>query len=265
MERNPITRQNNHRRWPNRGKKLLLYCLTAILVFFLGMLLGGLLSRADDSGASPEMQESGKKETMLIDVDYIDQKERYPTACESVSAVMALRHGGMDISVEEFIDDWLPKGSAPEDKDGSGVYVSSDPNLAFMGNPYSENGWGCYAPVIKEALDKLLAAKGSAREAVDLTGEDLEKLCEDYIAWGTPVIVWATAFMAEPQYGLSITAEETGRWFDWITPEHCMVLVGADETHYYFNDPLAGKAVKYEKAEAERAYDGLGKQALAIR
>lgn len=263
MERNPISRPN--RRWLNRGKKLLFYCLAAILVFLLGMMLGGLLSRADSNGLNPEPQKGSETGMSVIDVNYIDQKELYPTGCESVSAVMALRHVGIDISVEEFIDDWLPKGSAPQDEDGSGIFVSSDPNVAFMGNPYSEDGWGCYAPVIKEAVDKLLATKDSVRETVDLTGKNLEELCGEYIASGTPVIVWATTFMQEPQYGQSITAEETGRRFDWIVPEHCMLLVGMDETHYYFNDPLAGKAVKYEKAAAERAYDGLGKQALAIK
>ncbi len=261
MERNPIPRwQPPH--WPGRGKKLMLYCLAAVLVFFLGMVLGDLLSQSSRA----ENPSLGLVENSpFIDVPYISQRERYPSGCESVSTVMALGHAGVSITVEEFIDSWLPQGSAPCDRDGTGRYVSSDPNVAFMGSPYSESGWGCYAPVIKAALDKLLAVKGSVLETVDLTGKGLDELCEEYIAKGTPVIVWATAFMEEPRYGQTLTGEETGRQFDWIAPEHCMLLVGEDEEHYYFNDPLAGKGVAYEKAATERAYEGLRQQALAIQ
>ena len=44
-----------------------------------------------------------------IDVPYIDQSRKYPTGCESVSAVMLLRFLGYDISPDEFIDKYLEK------------------------------------------------------------------------------------------------------------------------------------------------------------
>ena len=40
----------------------------------------------------------------VLDAPFIDQREKYPTGCESVSAVMALQYAGVDITVEEFID-----------------------------------------------------------------------------------------------------------------------------------------------------------------
>ena len=45
---------------------------------------------------------------------------------------------------------------------------------------------------------------------------------------------------------------------------HCLLLVGVDEESYYFNDPMAGKAVTYPKGAVARAYEGLGRQALAF-
>ena len=39
----------------------------------------------------------------VIDVPYLDQSVRYPTGCESVSAVMLLRYLGYEMSVDEFM------------------------------------------------------------------------------------------------------------------------------------------------------------------
>ena len=38
-----------------------------------------------------------------IDVPYINQSEKYPTGCESVTTVMLLHYLGYDISVDDFI------------------------------------------------------------------------------------------------------------------------------------------------------------------
>ena len=45
----------------------------------------------------------------ILTVPYIDQSVRYPTGCESVSAVMMLRYLGYDISVDTFINEFLDK------------------------------------------------------------------------------------------------------------------------------------------------------------
>ena len=46
---------------------------------------------------------------MKIDVPYINQSEKYPTGCESVTSVMLLHYLGYDISVDEFIEKYLVK------------------------------------------------------------------------------------------------------------------------------------------------------------
>ena len=45
----------------------------------------------------------------VIDVPYLDQSVRYPTGCESVSAVMLLRYLGYEMSVDEFIEQYLDR------------------------------------------------------------------------------------------------------------------------------------------------------------
>ena len=45
----------------------------------------------------------------VIDVPYLDQSVHYPTGCESVSAVMLLRYLGYEMSVDEFIEQYLDR------------------------------------------------------------------------------------------------------------------------------------------------------------
>ncbi len=136
-----------------------------------------------------------------------------------------------------------------------------DPNETFGGNPYLPSGFGCYAPVIKKALDKFLSDLGYRARILDKPS--LEKLCRDYIDHNVPVIIWATMGMRQPY--VSRTWTYNGKTIQWIAPEHCLVLVGYDNNHYIFNEPQKYSALTYYSKEAVRtAYEGLNKQAVAI-
>lgn len=205
----------------------------------------------------------GETGSFLLDAPFISQEENWPTGCESVCAVMALQYAGVDITVDDFIDGYLPLGNAPYEVDG--VLFGCDPCRAFPGDPRSDWGWGCYAPVILEATEQLLREREvSSLSIADLSGQSLESLCEEYVAEGVPVMVWATIDMEEPEEDTVFLIEDTGEEFLWIYPMHCLLLVGWDDGGYLFNDPLAGKAVHYERPAVERAYKGLGSQALAL-
>lgn len=238
--------------------------LTVALMSAGGTALGGALSQGGlAEGKASGFGKSGPGgESVILEVPCIDQRDKYPTGCESVTAVMALRYAGVDVSVEEFIDCYLPVSETPI-YDGGG-YLCADPNEAFLGSPYSPEGWGCYAPVIKTAAEKLVADKKVNLAVADLSGKALEKLCGEHIAQGVPVILWSTMYMAEPQRRTTITVIGGGRQTEWVSPEHCLLLVGMDEQSYWFNDPLEGKTVSYEKAAVERAYAAMGSQALAV-
>lgn len=194
----------------------------------------------------PPQKPTGKSK--IIDVDFISQVGKYPTGCESVSAVMALRHIGYTTSVERFID-CLPKSEPP-----------FDPNMSFGGDPYSTHGYGCYAPVIAQTLLKVLDTR--KYEAKVLSKKSIEVLCKEYIDKDIPVIFWATMFMKPPYVG--DTWKYKGEQIEWIAPEHCLLLVGYDDNHYVFNDPLANKKTYYSKESVEVAYRGLHQQAVVI-
>lgn len=230
----------------------------------------------------------------ISNVPFISQLIKYPTGCESVSAVMALRYMGYPISVEEFIDQYLPLGRMPHEL-SDGTYAGDDPWLCFPGNPYTKDeGWGCFAPVLEEAISAYLkdqadaaSRKGEADPGTQASFPIAEavynmrvpELCAEFIDHDIPVIFWATIEMAPPR--------ESGRWITpagreirWISPMHCTLLTGyitgeeegADPvtvhdriTHYIFNDPTSGENAVFSREEVERAYEAQGCQALVIR
>ena len=211
----------------------------------------GLLGGCGEK-AQPEQREA----VMLPQVPYIYQRERYPTGCESVSAVMALRFMGYDITVDQFLDECLPQGTSPHYVNGE--LVGCDPYEKFPGDPRTTRGWGCFAPVIEKA-----SAKVAGDGVTALYGVSLEVLCETYIRRGIPVIVWATGGMQEPVFHCRWQAD-TGRQVEWYTPMHCLLLVGFDEEYYYFHDPQVAAYTGYPKEMCRVAYERMGAQAVTI-
>lgn len=199
---------------------------------------------------------------VCIDVPYISQREEYPTGCELVSASMLLKFYGFDITAGELIDKGYIKQSEAEYEEDK-VYLD-DPNKAFIGNPRTDSGYGCYAPALLDCLNKYL--EDEYFDAVNLSEISLHDLCIEYIDFGEPVIVWASINMSDTEIIRNAwTIKDTGKSFDWIANEHCLVLVGYDEENYYFNDPQKGAAVPYKKETAEKRYKELGSQAVTVR
>lgn len=202
---------------------------------------------------------AGSNEIHIIDAPFIGQMELYPTGCESTSAVMALQYFGIDISVDDFVDNYLDLGTPPFEYDG--ILYGDSPWDCFLGSPYDESGWGCYSPVIKSALQKVLT--DSNYIASYYLGTTLQAICTEYIDNDLPVILWATMEMREASY-TSTWLTPDGNQVTWISPEHCLLLVGYDNDYYYFNDSRQGKQTAYPKDEVETAYESMLSQAVVI-
>ena len=198
---------------------------------------------------TPPQTPTGKSK-IINDVPHITQKNGYPSGCESVSAVMALQYAKNNITVDDFIDYYLEK--APRN--------NFHPNVAFGGDPRQDD-YGCYAPVIKKALDAIL--KHTLYEAKELHNVPLTTLCSEYIDNDIPVILWATSGMRQWRYTGPLYYNGTA--YNWIAPEHCLVLIGYDDYNYIFNDPQSYSGQTYfSKQAVEEAYAGLLKQAIVI-
>ncbi len=203
----------------------------------------------EESSAVTRIEPTGNYK--IIDASHIYQMNNWPTGCESVSSVMALNYAGVNVSVDTFIDSYLDKGDRS----------SFDPNETFGGDPRSSNGMGCYMPVIQKACAKLLNNTDYYTETY--FAATIDALCRKYIDNGVPVVVWATTDMATPY--ISKTMTYNGKTINWISPEHCLLLVGYDDYYYYFNDPQNTEhPVCYLKSDVTRAYNGLGMQNIAV-
>lgn len=199
----------------------------------------------------------------IIRVPYIDQTEEWPTGCESVSAVMLLQYLGVDISVKQFVERYLEKVPLFE-KDGK--LYGGDPWKLFVGDPADDQSMGCYAPVIKKALEKVFREERRDGEAVDLTGVPMETLLREYIDNDTPVIFWASIDLKETYAGPEWIVTDTGDLFEWRSNEHCMLLVGYDEGNYYFNDPWHNHGtIGYEKKLVEKRHGEQYEMAVSVR
>lgn len=194
----------------------------------------------------------------VLSVPIIAQFPYYPTGCETISAVMALRYYGEDISAEEFVANHLPTDDRFRYVDG--VYCGPNPYTHFVGHPESKNSYGCMAPVIEKAL---ISYFGSSRRVKNTTGQKLSSLCSAYIDKGEPVLIWTTIGMVETYDGPSWQLED-GSTFVWPVNEHCMVLIGYDNQRYYFADPYRGMVKSYPRALCESRYEDLGMQSIAI-
>lgn len=198
-----------------------------------------------------------------IEVPYIDQSGKFPTGCESVSAVMLLHYLGCSLSVREFIEKYLEK--ADFERRGSELW-GANPWEKFCGSPYAEDGFGCYAPVIYRALEKIFKERMLSYKAYDETGASMERLLTEYIDAGMPVIFWACINMREPVTGPEWKLLDSGETFTWISNEHCMLLVGYDEDGYYFNDPYENNGlICYPRELTEKRHAAQYSMAVGVK
>ena len=169
-----------------------------------------------------------------IQVPYIDQSIKYPTGCESVSAVMLLKYLDYEITVDEFIQNCL---ECREMEIRDGVLYGPDPNKFFCGNPYDEESYGIYA----------------------------RGLLKKYIDQDMPVVFWACINMRKEIPGPEWKLLDTGERFCWTSNEHCMLLVGYDEEKYYFNDPYDNNGVVgYPRTLVEKRHAAQHSMALGV-
>lgn len=198
--------------------------------------------------------------TVKIDIPYISQEGEFPNGCEAVSAVMILQHLGFDITPGEFIDEYLSCG---ETYIKWGCRYGPNPKKAYVGDPRDEDGgFGCFAPVIVNALNSYLPSEYSA---LNTTGMSLNSLKSNFIDRGIPVAVWVTVEMKEIDRILEWQSYDNNETYLYPANEHCMVLVGYTEDTYIFADPYESKGiVEYSADDTVLSFNSLGMQSVTI-
>ncbi len=198
----------------------------------------------------------------VIQAPYIDQTKQYPTGCESVSAVMLLQYLGIPVLVDDFIEKYLKKEPMVSRQ---GRLYGPDPFQYFAGSPYDIDSFGCYPPVIVEAMNRVFAEFHFGKRAVDASGMPTGELLGRFIDRDLPVVFWASIDLKETVPGPKWYLQD-GTLFSWISNEHCMLLVGYDEESYYFNDPWMNHGcIAYPKGIVEKRHREQREMAVALK
>ena len=199
----------------------------------------------------------------ILKVPHIEQTDEWPSGDECLCAVMLLRYLGIRISVNEFIDFFLPQGQM---RRREGLLRGGDPEMEFAGSPYDKSSFGCYQGALIKAMNDCFAQKGLFYRAEDAAGKSTEELLTEGIGNGVPVIYWASEGMKPTHPGYSWTCTRDGRTVRWTDGAQCMLLIGYDDNELVFNDPLEPEgAICYSRKTAVKRHAELDKRAVIVR
>ncbi|MCQ2465358.1 MAG: C39 family peptidase [Oscillospiraceae bacterium] len=209
--------------------------------------------KAPETEAAPVTTEFHVPDSFTIDVKVVFQEPELPTGCEITSLTMILNHLGFDVSKTDMASIYLKK-----DYNGK---VGFD--QAFIGDPIWYGGYGCFAPVIKEAANKYLGLNAEGYLASDITGTSLDDLYE-YVARGIPVAAWCSMDLIDVNRRFAFCDANQNEVY-WYDNEHCVVLCGYDRQAGTITaaDPLNGTVI-WSAARFEEIYNELGKQAVIV-
>lgn len=199
------------------------------------------------------LKEYETKNTFYItNFPFINQYPNYPTGCESVALTMLLKYYGVSVTPDSVIKK-LPKGKVPYQKNGK-IY-GGNPEVEFIGNPYSLNSYGVYEKPIAEVANKFKPG------IKNITGTNFNKILE-IVGTGKPVMVWTSMYLATPYISTSWIYEPTGEKIYWKANEHAVVIIGYTKNQVIIADPIGGQ-MKYQSLSIFRErYNYYGKKAL---
>lgn len=193
-----------------------------------------------------------KNSYYITNFPFINQYPKYPTGCEPVALAMLLKYHGINITPDDIIKE-LPKGSIPYKKNG--ITYGGNPEVEFVGDPYSNNSYGVYEKPIAEIANKFKPGITIA------TGTDFNNILK-IVGIGKPVIVWNSMYLAIPYISTSWVYEITDEKIEWKANEHTVVIIGYTKDKVIIADPLGGQ-LKYQSLSIFRErYNYFGKKAL---
>ncbi|MBQ2972608.1 MAG: C39 family peptidase [Ruminococcus sp.] len=255
-------------------KRILLMAIMLLTVLLISM----MITSCQKDEEKTDVSQSGLFKTeatipvsyMIEGVPVIKQGGELSAACETYACTMLLQSLGIDMNEYEFVNSYLnvqPIYGYSEDD-----WYGPDLDSAYAGDV--EWGYGINSPGMAKCMNNMLGDKGSEMTATSLKGVELDELCKDYIINDIPVMVWATTNMEEPYikryWTINYVDEEVsdaqiGDTEQWMQNEHCMVLIGYDESNYYFADSVAGEVSVFDKETSRDKYEKLGLQAIVVK
>ncbi|MFC4769873.1 C39 family peptidase [Effusibacillus consociatus] len=212
----------------------------------------------DDTNPSKSFQryethtKQGQKK--IEGVPAIPQYPELPAGCEATTITMILNWAGIRVNKEDIAKD-IPKEPIPDYRNGK--YIGGNPDAGFLGDPFSESGYGVFDKPVITILNQYLPGR-----ALNLTGTSFEKILST-VESGAPVMVWITRHLKEPT--VSDTWEDSnGKQIKWLSPQHTMLVVGYSQTEVMVNDPQTGATVSYPRDLFEKRWTQMGSHAVSV-
>lgn len=198
-----------------------------------------------------------------IAMELILQEPELPTGCEITALTMLLNYYGYEVDKLTMADEYLPK-KAPMFIDKGEESYGENFNNFFLGDPRSNQAFGCFAPALTAAAENYLTANGGRHTALNISGCTAHTLYE-YVARGIPVVCWGTNGLIKPELYRSWKDIDTGEQLDWYLHEHCFVLTGFDTERgkVTLNDPVKG-IKEFNMERFEQRFNEMGCNALIL-
>ena len=184
----------------------------------------------------------------------IYQYPNYPTGCEAVALTMLLRYHGINVSPDDVIK-LLKQGDLPHEEDG--VIYGGNPELEFIGSPYSYDSYGVYNTPIGNVAAQL---SSSVVVQSDFPFSEVQALIRE----GKPVVVWTSMNLALPYLSSRWIYKPTGEVIWWKAQEHAVVAIGYNEDSIIIADPLRGEIRYQDRNTFESRYNYYGKRAVYL-
>ena len=179
--------------------------------------------------------------------------------CEGVSAAMLLQFNHYSIKATHIMSQWPTH--------------PNNPYKGYVGHPLLVK-FGYHQTIFPEAFAPFLQQYD--QRVVNGTGTSLEQL-ELIINRGQPVIIYHTSLGTRPLHRVFHLDDQPTRLVSNI---HVTLLIGYDETHYYYIDPLwtriakgiilpsiipnKKQIIKIKKSKLKRSYDAPGQMCVYI-
>jgi len=249
------TRRKDARAWSD--EKLGCGCLIVVAIIVLGLSVA-ILSfffydvgvqgkqidklNADDVATVTEgtIEVKDKKYEWSYDASQDMQLPELPTGCEATAAGTLMRKNGIYVTKTQ-VADAMPRSSWD--------FVN-----CFLGDPYSENGYTCWAPCVVQTIKSLLP-RGYV--VGDSTGTDFADI-------RIPSYVYVTEDLEDPVF----YSEDSvfGKGYKIAHNPHAMVVLGFDimSDTVTVVDPLKEGIQEYSYSRMEEVYNLMGKQSVYI-
>jgi len=191
-------------------------------------------------------------------VPIIGQMPELPTGCEATALTMMLVWACLSVTKQD-VATRLPKQPVPYTKDGT--MYGGNPDLTFLGDPFTVNGYGVFHSAIAKLLDSYLPGN-----ALDLSGGSFNNVTAA-IDNGSPVVVIITNHLNEPRISHQWVNIDEGepRIINWLIPEHSVLVVGYSDTEIIVHDPNTATRAVFDRGLFELRWEQMGRQAVALK